>query len=87
MQKRANWYFCFLKALPNGVINPAFEGNIDTVNIDGNNSWSDDTSSDNMKDGSRASTLTRQIEKAAAEEPQLPVENKYLTYPPKHTVM
>ena len=67
--------------MPNGVINPTFESNMDTVNIDGNNSWSD-TSSDNMKDGSRASTLTRQFEAAGAEEGQSQM-NKYNTYPPK----
>ena len=54
---------------------------MDTVNIDGNNSWSD-TSSDNMKDGSRASTLTRQFEVAETEEAQSQM-NKYNTYPPK----
>ncbi|XP_052081155.1 chitin synthase chs-2-like [Mytilus californianus] len=59
------------ETMPNGVINPAFDGTMDTVNIDGNTSWSD-TSSDNMKDGggSRASTLTRNIEAAAIEEEQ-----------------
>ncbi|VDI35520.1 chitin synthase [Mytilus galloprovincialis] len=72
--------------MPNGVINPAFDGSMDPVNIDGNTSWSD-TSSDNMKIGgdSRASTLTRNIEAAAIEEEQQSqTENKYNTYPPKY---
>ncbi|CAC5366536.1 CHS1 [Mytilus coruscus] len=76
------------ETMPNGVINPAFDGTMDAVNIDGNTSWSD-TSSDNMKEGggSRASTLTRNIEAAAIEEEQQSqFENKYNTYPPKYVV-
>lgn len=62
-----------------GVINPAFVDTPEGVNIDTSPSWSDDTSSDNMKDqnSSRASTLTRTIQESAEAEQEEQFQKRF----------